>query len=64
MEPTVDITAVKEWLKADGTPYTALDGKEVTVELKKKTAEGTESFLHPLTVTLDGTPDEATEGNR
>lgn len=64
LEPTVDITAVKEWLKADGTPYTALDGKEVTVELKKKTAEGTESFLHPLTVTLDGTPDEATEGNR
>lgn len=63
MQPTVNIRAVKEWLKADGTPYTALNGKKVTLELKKKTTEGTESFLHPLTVTLDGAPDGETEGN-
>ena len=64
LNPTVSIEAEKSWEKADGTPYTALDGKEITLELKKKTEKGTESFRHPLTVTLDGTPDTGASGNR
>lgn len=64
LNPTVDIEAQKVWEKADGTAYTALEGKTVTLELKRKTADGAQSFRHPLTVVLDGTADTEAAGNR
>ncbi|MDO5538461.1 MAG: SpaA isopeptide-forming pilin-related protein [Eubacteriales bacterium] len=62
---TVTLRVTKDWKHADGTSYSNENHLPVDLELKAKLADGTPiTFPNPVTVTLRGTPDTQTTGNR
>lgn len=62
---TVTLRVTKEWKHADGTSYSNENHLPVDLELKAKLADGTPiTFPRRVTVTLRGTLDTQTTGNR